>query len=88
MIIRILEPNLGWGSWLWQSVHGEQISGQDKPSTPMATTPTPNSSHKSRSHPVPINNMEMSQHSGRLSEPSFSAYQVNHPQGDVFSSFH
>ncbi|KAK4570684.1 protein HSH49 [Quercus suber] len=56
------------------------ISGQDKPSTPMATTPTPNSSHKSRSHPVPINNMEMSQHSGRLSEPSFSAYQVNHPQ--------
>lgn len=57
------------------------ISGQDKPSTPMATTPTSNSSHKPRSHPMPINNMEISQHSVGLSAACrFSAYQVNHPQ--------
>ncbi|KAG2714040.1 hypothetical protein I3760_03G007400 [Carya illinoinensis] len=43
------------------------ISGQDKPSPPMAVTPTSNSSHKPRSHPVPVNDMEISQHSTKLS---------------------
>jgi len=60
------------------------ISGQDKPSPPMSTTPASNSSHRPRSHPIPINNMEISQHSMRLPEPSrFSAYQDNHPQVPV-----
>ncbi|KAE8022238.1 hypothetical protein FH972_008054 [Carpinus fangiana] len=54
------------------------ISGQDKPSPPMSMTPASNSSHRPRSHPIPINNMEISQHSMR-----FSAYQDNHPQVPV-----
>ncbi|XP_062152701.1 spliceosome-associated protein 49-like isoform X2 [Alnus glutinosa] len=63
------------------------ISGQDKPSPLMSTTPASNPSHRPRSHPVPINNMEISQHSTRLPEPlRFLAYQDNAPQGREPSS--
>lgn len=66
---------------------GEQISGQDKPSAPMAVTPTSNSFHKPRHHPVPVNNVEISQQSTRLSQACrFSAYEDNPPQGHVFLS--
>jgi hypothetical protein len=80
-------PMLNWCSWLWHLILGEQISGQDKPSPLMSTTPASNSSHRPRSHLVPINNMEISQHSARLPEPlRFSAYQDNVSQGSVFFS--
>ncbi|KAB1210977.1 Splicing factor 3B subunit 4 [Morella rubra] len=60
------------------------ISGQDKPSAPMAVTPTSNSFHKPRHHPVPVNNVEISQQSTRLSQACrFSAYEDNPPQVPV-----
>ncbi|KAJ7949756.1 Splicing factor 3B subunit 4 [Quillaja saponaria] len=53
------------------------ISGQDKaaPNVSASVMPTSNSSHRPRSHPIPINNAETSQHSVR-----FPAYPVNYSQ--------
>ncbi|KAJ6858826.1 hypothetical protein NC652_041195 [Populus alba x Populus x berolinensis] len=69
---------------VWLLIYGdfiEQISGQDKlaQNNFNGVVPVPNSTNRQRpSHPVPINNLEIPNHSMRLSAPSrVSAYPAN-----------
>ena len=66
----------------------EQISGQDKlaQNNSNGAVPGPNSSNRQRpsSHPVPLNNFEISNHSVRSPAPSrVSAYPANDSLGNV-----
>jgi hypothetical protein len=76
--------------WGWLLINGdfiEQISGQDKlaQNNLNGVVPVPNSSNRQRpSHPVLINNLEIPNHSMRLSAPSrVSAYPANDSLGNV-----
>ena len=100
VIIFIYQPHGGWSLGLlpaclcyfgvWLLIYGdfiEQISGQDKlaQNNFNGVVPVPNSSNRQRpSHPVPINNLEIPNHSMRLSAPSrVSAYPANDSLGNV-----
>lgn len=100
VILFIYQPHGGWSLGLlpaclcyfgvWLLIYGdfiEQISGQDKlaQNNFNGVVPVPNSSNRQRpSHPVPINNLEIPNHSMRLSAPSrVSAYPANDSLGNV-----
>lgn len=100
VILFIYQSHGGWSlgllpAWLcyfgvWLLIYGdfiEQISGQDKlaQNNFNGVVPVPNSSNRQRpSHPVPINNLEIPNHSMRLSAPSrVSAYPANDSLGNV-----
>jgi hypothetical protein len=99
VILFIYQPHGGWSLGLLACrcyfgvcllIYGdfiEQISGQDKlaQNNLNGVVPVPNSSNRQRpSHPVLINNLEIPNHSMRLSAPSrVSAYPANDSLGNV-----